>query len=85
MKIFFTIKCINYPAGTERATSVIANSLAEKGHEVHIASLIGEGRKPFFNIDDRISIHYLSPVKDRHPKPYSTLAISCPKKGMTCL
>ena len=45
-------------------TSLIANALYEKGHEVHIASFIGGGSRPFFHIDSGIPIHYLTGAKD---------------------
>lgn len=64
MRVFFTIKGINKQGGTERMTSLIANALYEKGHEVHIASFIGGGSRPFFHIDSGIPIHYLTGAKD---------------------
>lgn len=64
MRIFFTIKAINKQGGTERMTSLLANALYERGHEVHIASFLGGGSQPFFHIDSGIPIHYLAGAKD---------------------
>jgi len=70
MKIIFTIKNINYLAGTERVTSILSNALVERGHQVGVISLIGEGQEPFYKFDPRVSLFYLAPPVDKHLFPY---------------
>lgn len=81
MKIFFTIKNINYLAGTERVTSILSNALVSRGHEVGIISLIGSGEEPFYSFDERVKLYYLAPPKDRHIFPFRDLRrIRCMRK-----
>jgi len=70
MKVIFTIKNINYLAGTERVTSILSNALVERGHEVGVISLIGAGEEPFYKFDPRVKLYYLAPPKDKHLFPY---------------
>ncbi|MHB9056295.1 MAG: glycosyltransferase family 4 protein [Paludibacteraceae bacterium] len=64
MKIFFTIKSLNTTAGTERATTVVANALAERGYEIGIVVFVNEG-KPFFELHPTIKLIYLYHKKDK--------------------
>lgn len=49
-KICFSIGNLNHSSGTERVTSLIANSLSEKDFRIYILSLWG-GDKPFFSLN----------------------------------
>ena len=73
MKIVFSIKSANSPGGTERVTSVLSKSLAERGHEVHVVSFVGGGEASFFEYDKRVSMHYLSDGRDGHIFPFRDL------------
>ncbi len=73
MKVFFTIKNINFFAGTERVTALLANELVARGYEIGIISLVGEGKKPFFTFDNRVKLFYLSAPKDHHIFPFRDL------------
>lgn len=57
-KICFFINNINLTGGTERVTSVIANSLKQYGNEVHVLSLQC-GDKPFFDLESDIIVSQL--------------------------
>lgn len=70
MKIFFIIKGLNYSGGTERVTAILSKALVDRGHEVQIASIVGEGEAPFFPFDPAVKRHYLSPPKDRNMALY---------------
>lgn len=67
MRIVFVIKSLNKCGGIERVTSLIANALVERGHDIHIVSFVGANQTPFFTIDERIKTYYLAPKKDRCP------------------
>lgn len=67
MKIVFTIKSVNLAGGSERSTVTIANALVARGHDVSIVSYTGKGVQPFFDIDSRIKLYYLSPKHDHWP------------------
>ncbi len=66
MKIFFVIKSLHVAAGTERATVVVANELAQRNHEVGIICMANEGR-PFFEIKPEVQLYYLYNEKDKRP------------------
>lgn len=51
--ICFLIGDLNHSGGTERVTTLIANSLVEQGYQVSILSL-ANGDKPFFKLDPNI-------------------------------
>lgn len=53
MKIVFLGGNFDLSGGTERVATIIANELAEAGHEVVVASVYG-GEKPFFSLHQRI-------------------------------
>lgn len=57
-KICFLIGNMNLTGGTERVTSLIANGLASKGHQIAILSL-SEGKHSFFEINKEITLHSL--------------------------
>lgn len=57
-KICFLIGNMNLTGGTERVTSLIANGLASKGHQISILSL-SEGKHSFFEINKEITLHSL--------------------------
>ena len=60
--ICFLIGDINHSGGTERVTSLIANSLVSKEIEVHILSL-SHGDNPFFELNSSIKISALFPFR----------------------
>ncbi len=64
MNIVFTIKDINKFGGIERATVLVANALVERGHHVTIISFAGSGTTPFFEIDKKVQVIYLSTIKN---------------------
>jgi glycosyltransferase involved in cell wall biosynthesis len=64
MKVFFVIKSLHIAAGTERATVVIANELAQRNYEVGIICLANEG-KSFFEINSKVQLHYLYNEQDK--------------------
>lgn len=53
--ICFLIGDIGLSGGTERVTSIVANVLSGKGHNVSILSLVSENT-PFFDIDSSIDL-----------------------------
>lgn len=69
MKIVFSIKALNHSGGTERVTAILSKELVERGHEVHVVSFVGGDKEPFFEMDSRVTLHYLAPTKDRYPFP----------------
>lgn len=69
-KICFLIGNLNNFGGTERVTSIIANSLASLGYEVTIASIVG-GEDPFFHLNKEVKHKTLS-------TPSNGLAIKIP-------
>ena len=58
MKIAFFSGGINRSGGTERVLSIIANGLAERGYEVIILSLTGEG-PTFYALDEKIKVYWI--------------------------
>lgn len=58
--ICFLIGNINHSGGTERVTSLIANSLVSEETKVHILSL-SNGDEPFFELNSKIKISALFP------------------------
>ncbi len=64
MKIFFVIKSLFTAGGTERMTTLVANELAKRGHQVGIIALMKEG-EAFFEINPAVKIYYLYPKKDK--------------------
>lgn len=69
MKIVFSIKALNNSGGTERVTAILSKELANRGHEVHVISFVGKDKETFFEMDERVKLHYLAPTKDRHIFP----------------
>ncbi len=65
MKICFLIADISGRGGTERVTSMIANGLAERKHEVNIITCRNEPIS-FFHIDSNIKIFSLEAEKIRN-------------------
>ena len=57
-RICFLIGNMSLTGGTERVTSLIANGLASKGHQISILSL-SEGKHSFFEINKEITLHSL--------------------------
>lgn len=56
--IVFFIQNISLPAGSERVTSIIANNLAERGYDIIILSICGNGTC-YYPLNKRISIYTL--------------------------
>lgn len=60
MKISFIVVDITAKAGTERTTTLLANTLAKKGHEVQIVSLFRKNISPAFFVERDVKIVYLT-------------------------
>lgn len=60
MRILYCIAGTYRGGGMERVLALKANWLAEHGYEVAIATSDQQGRKPFFEMDDRISTYDLA-------------------------
>lgn len=71
-RICFLIGDIGLSGGTERVTSLIANSLASDGYEVSILSLSG-GKQAFFELHNRVHLYSLFDQKVSMKKNF----ISC--------
>ncbi len=69
MKIVFFINDISCSGGSERAASVIANSLVASGMEVNVLAWMG-GKDSFFYLDPKIKIHSLYEEKVNIYKSY---------------
>ncbi|MEB3767358.1 glycosyltransferase family 4 protein [Acinetobacter sp. MD2] len=59
-KICFLIGNLNLSGGTERVTTLVANTLVEHGEQVCILNL-AQGEKPFFALDERVENYALHP------------------------
>lgn len=58
-KVCFIVGNLNNSGGTERVTTLISNNLVEcSKYEISILSLV-EGKKPFFDLNNNISVHSL--------------------------
>lgn len=57
-RICFLNGVISHAGGTERVGIMIANALADRGHDVRMLSFWNHGA-PFFAVDDRVRIDYL--------------------------
>lgn len=68
-KICFLIGSLNNSGGTERVTTLIANALAEKKHQVSILSL-ADGNQPFFELVPSIKTYSLYPEKTSFKKNF---------------
>ncbi|MGT2571347.1 glycosyltransferase [Acinetobacter ursingii] len=64
-KVLFFISDLSKSGGTERVTTLIANSLIQYDFQVYLFNLIGSGRS-YYILDDKINIYSLN------LKPYST-------------
>ena len=58
--VCFLISALDHSGGTERVTTLIANSLTKRGFNVSIMSSIG-GLSPFFKLDASIKVISLYP------------------------
>lgn len=67
-KICFLSGCLDNPGGTERVGISIANELV-KEYEVHIISM-SKKEKPYFDISNKIKIHYLNLSSDSNKKNF---------------
>lgn len=61
-KICFLIGNLNHSGGTERVTTLIANSLAQENYQISILSLTN-GKQPFFELVPSIKTYSLYPEK----------------------
>ena len=66
MRISFVIPDVTRGYGTERTTSLLANTFIAHGHEVSILSVFREKTQPGFALDERVSVHYLVPERYTH-------------------
>ena len=60
MKISFIVVDITAKAGTERTTTLLANTLLKKGHEVRIISLFRQNISPAFFLEKEVDIVYVT-------------------------
>ena len=67
--ICFLIGNLNHPGGTERVTTLIANTLADNHHNISILSLAG-GKEPFFPLHSDIQTYSLYPKKISFKKSF---------------
>lgn len=66
MKIIFIINDITRPAGTEKATVLLANSFVKKGFEVEIISIAShQNSSPFFQLSSAVKIHHVTGTQNR--------------------
>ena len=66
MRISFVIPDVTRNYGTERTTSLLANTFAAHGHEVSILSVFKEKKSLSFPLDDRVCVYYLVPERYTH-------------------
>jgi len=64
MKIFFVIKALHLPAGTERATINLANELAQRNYDIGLISFANDG-EPFFAVNSKVKLFYLHKNHDK--------------------
>ncbi len=64
MKICFLIYNNSRAGGSERVTSLIANGLSNKGHEVHILNICGKN-KSFYKLNKNIKMETIYKDKDK--------------------
>ncbi|MFK8695860.1 glycosyltransferase family 4 protein [Proteus mirabilis] len=65
-KIIFFIESLENSGGTERITTLIANSLTEKNFNISIITITGK-HTPFFPVNKKISIYHLSRNIKKNP------------------
>lgn len=70
-KVCFLIGDMSLSGGTERVTSLIANSLVDEGYQVSILSLSG-GKQSFFEMYDQIGLYSLFDQKVSMKKNFIT-------------
>ena len=58
--LIFLMYDIHYIGGVERVTVNMANYYVAAGHRVTILSLSRKKNLIFFNLDERVAIHYLN-------------------------
>ena len=63
VKIVFFIQNFSRAGGSERAVSLIANELANRGYDISILSICGDNTC-FFNLNDKINLYTLVNEKD---------------------
>lgn len=68
MKILFYIHHLG-GGGAERVTSIVANELVKRGHDIHIVHFVEYG-DDWFPLDERIHLHYMSPPWAKRKKRY---------------
>lgn len=68
-KICFFIGNLSNAGGTEKVTTLIANSLSEKKYDISILSLV-DGKVPFFELNKNIKIYSLYTQKVSFKKNY---------------
>lgn len=70
--ICFFIGNLNFSGGTERVSTIIANELAKKDYKILFLSLY-EGTKPYFSLNEKISLAGLFPEKVSFSRNYFTV------------
>lgn len=74
MKISFIVVDITAKAGTERTTTLLANTMVRKGHEVRIISLFRQNISPAFFLEKEVGIVYVtSEAYSIHSSPFKRL------------
>ncbi|KGN69998.1 glycosyltransferase family 4 protein [Porphyromonas sp. COT-239 OH1446] len=59
MRIVYCIPALYNSGGMERVLTLKANYLVDQGYDLHIITTDQRGRKPFFNLDDRVQLYNL--------------------------
>ena len=59
MKIVFVCDTLG-PGGAERVISILSNEFAKKRHSIYIVLLSRESKEPFYKLDDKIKLIYLT-------------------------
>lgn len=74
MRLLFAIKgLVVAGGGAERVFADVANALAQRGHEVHIATFDKPGQALFYDLDPAIPVHLLGAGDPGVPTPRSNL------------
>ncbi len=78
-KIVFLIQNFSRPAGSERVTSLLANSLCDSGYDISIISICGDNTS-FYSINPNIKLYTLINLSEVDNKRYFFKVLFCLKK-----
>lgn len=74
MRLLFAIKgLVIAGGGAERVFVEVANALARRGHEVHVATFDKPGQELFYDLDPAIPVHLLGAGDPGVPTPRSNM------------